>query len=169
MSMVVSQITSFSIVCSIVCSGADQRKHQSSASLAFVRGIHRWPANSPHNELVTEIFSIWWRHHGKQLLLPGHTYMGRTIENFTIHSRVLTNERVKHPSYLNHYGLTTPYGDVVLINIGSGSGLLPDDTKPLNKPILSYQKWDPMTFIWGQFYTRKPSLQSLKLTLTLLI
>ena len=29
-------------------SGADQRKHQSSASLAFARGIHRWPVNSPH-------------------------------------------------------------------------------------------------------------------------
>ena len=28
--------------------GANQRKHQSSASLAFVRGIHRWPVNSPH-------------------------------------------------------------------------------------------------------------------------
>ena len=26
--------------------GADQRKHQSSASLAFVRGIHRWPVNA---------------------------------------------------------------------------------------------------------------------------
>ena len=31
-----------------VYSGADQRKHQSSTSLAFVRGIHRWPVNSPH-------------------------------------------------------------------------------------------------------------------------
>ena len=30
-------------------SGADQRKHQSSASLAFVRGIHRWPVNSRTN------------------------------------------------------------------------------------------------------------------------
>ena len=30
------------------CSGADQRKHQSSASLAFVRGIHRWPVDSLH-------------------------------------------------------------------------------------------------------------------------
>ena len=28
---------------------ADQRNHQSSASLAFVRGIHLWPMNSPHN------------------------------------------------------------------------------------------------------------------------
>ena len=39
--------------CSTVCSGADQRKHQSSASLAFVRGIHRWPVNSPHKGPVT--------------------------------------------------------------------------------------------------------------------
>ena len=36
-----------------VYSDADQRKHQSSASLAFVRGIHRWPVNSPHKGPVT--------------------------------------------------------------------------------------------------------------------
>ena len=36
-----SQITSLTVVYSIVYSGADQRKHQSYASLAFVRGIHR--------------------------------------------------------------------------------------------------------------------------------
>ena len=48
-----SQITSLTIVYSIVHSGADQRKHQSSASLAFVRGIHRWPVNSPHKGPVT--------------------------------------------------------------------------------------------------------------------
>ena len=40
-----SQITSAPIVCTTVCSGGDQRKHQSSASLAFVRGIHRWPVS----------------------------------------------------------------------------------------------------------------------------
>ena len=34
-------------------SGTDQRKHQSSASLAFVGGIHRWPMNSPHKGPVT--------------------------------------------------------------------------------------------------------------------
>ena len=48
-----SQITGVSIVCSTVCSGTDQRKHQSSASLAFVRRIHRWPVNSPHKGPVT--------------------------------------------------------------------------------------------------------------------
>ena len=53
MGVMASQITGVSIVCSAVCSGADQRKHQSSASLAFVRGIHRWPVDSPHKGLVT--------------------------------------------------------------------------------------------------------------------
>ena len=42
------QITSLNIVYSTVYSGVDQRKHQSSASLAFVWGIHRGPVNSPH-------------------------------------------------------------------------------------------------------------------------
>ena len=36
-----------------VVSEADQRKHQSSGSLAFVQGIHRWPVNSPHKRPVT--------------------------------------------------------------------------------------------------------------------
>ena len=42
------QITSVSIVYSTVCSDADQGKHQSSASLAFVKRIRRWPVNIPH-------------------------------------------------------------------------------------------------------------------------
>ena len=48
-----SQISGVSIIYSTIYSGADQRKHQSSASLAFVRGIHRWPVNSPHKGPVT--------------------------------------------------------------------------------------------------------------------
>ena len=47
------QITGFSIVYSTVCWGTDQRKHQSSASLVFVCGVHRWPVNSPHKGTVT--------------------------------------------------------------------------------------------------------------------
>ena len=53
MGAMASQITSLTIVYSAVYSGADQRKHQSSASLAFVRGINRWPVISPHKWLVT--------------------------------------------------------------------------------------------------------------------
>ena len=48
-----SQITSLAIVYFTVYSGANQRKHQRPASLAFVREIHRWPVNSPHKGPVT--------------------------------------------------------------------------------------------------------------------
>ena len=54
MGTMASQITSVSIVYSTVYSGADQRKSQSSASLAFVWGIHRWPLNFPHKRPVTQ-------------------------------------------------------------------------------------------------------------------
>ena len=53
MGAMVPQITSLTIVYSTVYLGADQRKHQNSASLAFVRGIHRWLVNSPHKWPVT--------------------------------------------------------------------------------------------------------------------
>ena len=53
MSAIASQITSHTLVYSNVCSGANQRKHHSSASLAFVRGIHRWPVNSPYKWQAT--------------------------------------------------------------------------------------------------------------------
>ena len=53
MGAIASQITSLTIVYSIVYSDADQRKHQSSASLAFVQGIHRGTVNSPHKWPVT--------------------------------------------------------------------------------------------------------------------
>ena len=65
MTAMVSQITSLTIVYSTVYSGADKRKYQSSASLAFVPGIQRWPVNSSHKWPVTrKNVSIWWRHHG---------------------------------------------------------------------------------------------------------
>ena len=53
MSTMASQITDISMLCSSVCSGAYQRTHQSSASLAFERGIQRWPVISPHKWRVT--------------------------------------------------------------------------------------------------------------------
>ena len=79
-----SEITSLTTVYTTIYPGADQRKHQSSESLAFVRGIHRSLVNSSHKGLVTrimfpfdEVFMIttfivslwknawqnpWWRH-----------------------------------------------------------------------------------------------------------
>ena len=53
MGAMASQITSLTIVHPTVYSGADQRKHQNSASLAFVQGMHRSPVNSPYKGPVT--------------------------------------------------------------------------------------------------------------------
>ena len=64
MGAMASQISSLMTVYSTVYSGADQRKHQSSASLAFVWGIHRWPVNSAQQMASNaENVSIWWRHY----------------------------------------------------------------------------------------------------------
>ena len=74
-----------------VCSGADQRKHQSSASLVFVRGIHHWTANYPHKGPVTQkmcpfgdaimcgdgYYHNWWR--GFMFLKKGYFPPGYTI------------------------------------------------------------------------------------------
>ena len=51
-----SQITGSSSVCPTSYSGVDlKKKHHSSASLAFVREIHRWPVNSPHVQKTKKI------------------------------------------------------------------------------------------------------------------
>ena len=85
MSAMTSQIVNLTIVYSTVYSDAYQRKHQSSASLAFVRGIHRWPVNSPHkgpvtrkvfpfdDDIIENIFAVW---HRRELTmnLPMHTW-----------------------------------------------------------------------------------------------
>ena len=61
MSATAFQITDVSILYSTVCWGANQRKHQSSASLFFVKGIHRWfPSQRASN---AENVFIGWRHH----------------------------------------------------------------------------------------------------------
>ena len=54
MTTMVSQIINLTIVYSTVYSGTDERKHQNSASLTFVRGIHRVPVNSPNKRPATQ-------------------------------------------------------------------------------------------------------------------
>ena len=64
-----SYLTGVQIVYSTVCSGADQRNHQSSASLAFVRGMHRWPVNSPHRgQYRGKCFDYGWVQLSEELL-----------------------------------------------------------------------------------------------------
>ena len=60
--VVASQITVVLIVCSKVCPDADQRKHQSSASLTFVKEILATSGFPSHRATNAENVSIWWRH-----------------------------------------------------------------------------------------------------------
>ena len=82
MGAMASQITCLPIVYSTIYSGVDQRKHQSSASLAFVQGIHRWPVNSstngqysvtrkmfPFDDVIMEISEKQWAQSVLYLLL----------------------------------------------------------------------------------------------------
>ena len=65
MSELASQIAGVSIICSIVCSGADQRKHQSFVSLAFCEGNPPVTCGFPSKRASNaENVSIRWRHHG---------------------------------------------------------------------------------------------------------
>ena len=78
MGAISSQITSLLIVYSTVYLDADQRKHQSSASLAFVWGIHRGPVNSPHKWQVT-----WKMFPFDDVIMATHIYMAYVTEMFS--------------------------------------------------------------------------------------
>ena len=86
MGTMASQIASLTIVYSTVYPGADQRKQQSSASLAFVWGIHRLPVNSPHKGPVTrKMFPL-----DDVIMCPGHlTFTLLGIHSGTCASRAL--------------------------------------------------------------------------------
>ena len=82
MSAMASQIIGVSIVCSTMWSGADQRKYQSFASLALMRGIHRWPMDSPHKGPVTrKCFHLTTSSCSLSL---GHSYMYPSTSKITL-------------------------------------------------------------------------------------
>ena len=89
MGAMASQITSLAIIYSTVYSDVQQRKHQSSASLAFVWGIHRSPVNSPHKGPVTrkmfpfdDVIMITLDFTRFVFLLPYHQFSGDQCHPF---------------------------------------------------------------------------------------
>ena len=116
-----SQIIGFWIVSSNVNSATDQSKHQSSASLAFVRGIHQSPVNSLHKGPVTQkIFpfhdiimgkvnfpqTVHNRHH---IASPWGQVMGASFVNSVTQSRVIHSIIFMNFHYCQNSGLTTEY------------------------------------------------------------
>ena len=56
-----------------------------------------------------------------------------------------------HGMQLTLFGLVTQMASLNLVNIGYGNGLLPDGTKPLPKPMLTYHQWGLVGFTLGNF------------------
>ena len=83
-SAIASQMTGISIVSSTLCSGADRRKHQNSASLAFARGIHRWPADSSHKGPATR----------KMFPFDGVIMVISTANNSCVYSTCASDEEI---------------------------------------------------------------------------
>ena len=96
MGTIASQITSLTIVYSTVYSDADQRKHQSSTSLAFVWGIHRGPVNSPHKWPVTrKMFPF-----NEVIMIPcGALCMNNLILHLLMYIMVMWHQRQHFPNY----------------------------------------------------------------------
>ena len=92
------QITCASIARSTVYSGGNQRNHQSSAPLAFVRGIHRWPVDFPHKGSVTKIVSIAMTSSWSQ---PNSFKMGSPVWNLRVPDFLITCSKLteKKPWY----------------------------------------------------------------------
>ena len=140
MSMMASQITSVLIVCLTVCSWADQSKHQSSTLLAFLRGIHLSPVDSPHKGPVTQkmflfddIIMIWEREIDLNFDTPGTMRVvfadASGIQNYLLPygSLVLTGHdpaSISISESLIHVCKPT-WSKLNLISIGSGNGLVP--------------------------------------------
>ena len=91
MGAIASQITSLTIVYSTVYSDAYQRKHQSSASLAFDRWIPRTKGSSAEN------ISIWWRHH----------------ELVTFHANNICNEWISYKENITYPHPATTYTNCI--------------------------------------------------------
>ena len=106
-----SQITSLTTVYSTVYSGANQRIHQSSASLAFVRGNHRRPVKSPHKWPV------------RRKMFPFHDVIMRTkAMRWNLRAR---DVRISGSNGLTHWGRVTHICVSNQTIIGSDNGLSP--------------------------------------------
>ena len=110
MGLIASQIISLTVVFSTFYSDADQRKHQNSASLAFVRAIRRGPVNSPHRWPVTrkmfpfdDAIMVWVGLHTSSFtqIIQGY---------FSTNGTIISS----HQYQLTHCDFVTPYRDIDL-------------------------------------------------------
>ena len=116
MSKMSSQMTGVLSVCSAVCSGADQRKHQSAASLVFVRGIHRGAMNSPtrirRHQFLNRCFASMFSY-SNQFILKSYNFCHVDVSESKSRWIVLSwrQDMAMGKKSLNHW----PLGDAAVI------------------------------------------------------
>ena len=93
MTAMASRITSRTIVYSSVYSGIDQRKHQSSASLAFVGVIYRWPVNAQH-------IWIWIWTDDQQILMSDSAHKGSVTRKMCPFDDVIMTPYILHSEFV---------------------------------------------------------------------
>ena len=91
------QITSLTIVYSSVHSGSDQRKHRSSASLAFVQGIDQWPVNSPHKWPAT-----WKMFPFDDVIMKNYTSLPTYVQNIFVWQQSSLVKSSRQTSWQTH-------------------------------------------------------------------
>ena len=113
MGAMASQITSLTNVYSTVYSDAYQRKHQSSASLAFLQGIHRSPVNSPHKVPVTrKMFpfdDVIMKSGGQHVRVYPNVLRSIVVSHITLGHRVFERGTI-HCRFISQYTDTPIYG-----------------------------------------------------------
>ena len=111
------------------------------------------------------------------LLAPGLRYVHRACKLYRISnvdsSFWQANKHIVWPYHmawasniqyiLTQCNLMVSYGDIDLVTADPGNGLLPDGTKPLPAPTLTYNRLGPITFFLGQFQTRSSAIIHLNL------
>ena len=141
-----SQITGVSIVYSAVCSGADQRKHQSSASLAFV-----WVGNLPmtgefptQNVSNAENVFVWWRHHEKYRRL----FRRRSKKTPKLRVTGFCEKKSQHKGSVTRK--VFPFDDVIM---GVTSDTILPKVDHDNSWFSVHEKW--FTCMWNKEFTTK--------------
>ena len=150
-----SQITSLAIVNSTVYSAAAHRKHQSSASLAFVRGSHRRPVNSSHKFLANDSLVYWGRYTSPILdELRKHKlwYTAPLFYAINMFVTALTSYNLKSDVIYCKWKLAGPhYGDVIKTTMASQitSYTLVDSTVYSDADQRKHQSSASLAFMWG--------------------
>ena len=106
MTTMASQITSLTVVYSTIYSDADQRKHQSSASLAFVWGIHRWIPRTK-GQLRGKCLHLMTSSCDLQLPFEFGTESNEMAYIWNIRG-VYTPQKTKHQDYTVYWDLVNP-------------------------------------------------------------